>query len=60
MADVRQNNCSVQFHVQGQHVITGDPKTDQACKIATYKVIKSTVVGWERLVQSLQERGARA
>ncbi len=30
-------------------------KVSQACKIATYNVIKSTVVGWERLVQSLQK-----
>ncbi len=60
MADVRQNNFSVQFHVQGQPVITGEPKTGQACKIATYKVIKSTVVGWKRLVQCLQEREARS
>ncbi len=27
MADVGQNNFSVQFHVQGQPVITGEPKT---------------------------------
>jgi len=58
-ASIHRSGCH-RWHSCPSDRGTYSMNTGQACKIATYKGANSTVIGWERLVQSLQNSGARA